>query len=350
MNFMEKRHRYKILFLIGLLSLGVLILTMSMLGVADISLKDGFKILVHRIPIVDNFVSVEGIPQNYINIIIKLRLPRIILAGLVGMGLSVSGAAFQGMFKNPMADPYVLGVSSGAALGATLSLLFGFGASFSGVGATTLMAFAGAMLTMAIVYSIAKVGGKVPIVSLILAGISVSYLLSSVISLMMIFNRTQIEKIIFWLMGSISAASWTEVKLLLPFVLIGTILISIFARDLNIMLTGDETAKGLGIEVEKVKKILLVITSLIVGASVSVSGIIGFVGLIVPHTVRLLIGPDNRVLIPFSAILGAIFLIVSDTIARTIIPPTEIPVGAITSVFGAPYFIYLLVKSKKVKR
>lgn len=349
MSFEKNVNRHKILFVSGLLLLGVLVLMMSMVGVADISVVDAWKILAHKIPVIGEYISLDGIKENKINIILKLRLPRIMLAGLVGVSLSACGAAFQGMFKNPMADPYVLGVSSGAAFGATLSIVFNLSNNFLGLSAVTLMAFAGSLLTLILVYSIAKVGNRVPIVTLLLSGISVSYLLSSVISLMMLFNRTQVEKIVFWLMGSLSAANLTQVKLLLPFALLGTVIIFVFARDLNIMLTGEETAKALGIEVEKVKKILLLVTSLMVGATVSVSGIIGFVGLIVPHTVRLLLGPDNRVLIPFSAIAGAVFLIISDTVARTAIPPTEIPVGAITSVFGAPYFIYLLAKSKKVK-
>lgn len=348
MAFIENRRRYRLMFSGGLLILGVLILITSMMGVADISVEEALRILSHKLPFVGSFVDVGDIDQKYINIIWKLRLPRIVLAGLVGTGLSVSGAAFQGMFKNPMADPYVLGVSSGSALGATLALLFGVGGGIMGLGGTTIMAFAGAIGTIVLVYSIAKVGNRVPIVSLILAGISVSYLLSSIISLMMLFNRAQVEKIVFWLMGSVSAASWTQVRLLAPFVAAGVVAITMFSRDLNIMLMGDETAKGLGVEVEKVKKILLGVTSLLVGATVAVSGIIGFVGLIIPHTIRLMTGPDNRTLVPFSALGGAIFMIVSDTIARTAIPPVEIPVGAITSVFGAPYFIYLLIKSKKV--
>ena len=163
----------------------------------------------------------------------------------------------------------------------------------------------------------------------------------------MLFNHTQIEKIVFWLMGSVSAASWNQVIVIVPIVIVGTIGIGIFSKDLNIMLLGEESANSLGIEVEKVKKILLFISSMIVASAVSVSGIIGFVGLIIPHTVRLLMGPDNRVLIPFSALGGAVFMILADTLARTAIPPTELPVGVITSLFGAPYFIYLLVKTKK---
>ena len=251
------------------------------------------------------------------------------------------------MFKNPMADPYVLGISSGAALGAAIAMIFGLGVGAIGIGGVTLFAFIGAILTVSLVYLIAKTGTKIPASTLLLAGISINYLFSAAISLLMLFNHAQIEKIVFWLMGSVSAASWNQVYILVPIVVLGTIGIGIFARDLNIMLLGEDSANSLGVEVERVKKILLFISSMIVASAVSVSGIIGFVGLIVPHTIRLLIGPDNRVLIPFSAIGGAIFMILADTMARVAIPPTELPVGSITSLFGAPYFIYLLVKTKK---
>lgn len=163
----------------------------------------------------------------------------------------------------------------------------------------------------------------------------------------MIFNREQVEKIIFWTMGGLNTANWKAVFSLFPFVLIGGFIIFIFSKDLNVMLTGDETASTLGIEVDKIKKLLLTISSIIIAACVSMSGIIGFVGLIIPHMIRLLVGPDHRVLLPFTALGGGVFMIISDTLARTLVPPAEIPVGAITSIFGAPYFIYLLIRNKK---
>ncbi|MCT8978161.1 iron chelate uptake ABC transporter family permease subunit [Clostridium sp. CX1] len=319
----------------------------STLGTANISFLESLQIILHNIPFISNLISVDSFSSTHTVIILNIRLPRIILSGIVGMGLSIVGAAFQAMFKNPMADPYVLGVSSGSALGAALAIVTGMDNSFSGLGITTLLAFAGAIITTIIVYSIAKVGNKVPINTLLLSGISVSFLLSSLISLLMVFNRESIEKIIFWTMGSVSTASWNQVIMLSIFVIIGLLIFMIFSRDLNIMLTGDETAKSLGIEVENLKKITLIISSLVVAACVSVSGVIGFVGLIIPHIIRILLGPDHRILIPFSAVGGALFMILSDTLARTLASPAEIPVGAITSVIGAPYFIYLLIKNKR---
>ena len=348
MSFTERKSFYKITFGVLMIIFIFGIILSSMTGVADISIEKAIKILLSKLPIVKQYISLEGIKQNQITIIWQIRLPRIILAAFVGMGLSVSGAAFQGMFKNPMADPYVLGISSGAALGAAIAMIFSVSEGLIGLGGVTLFAFVGALLTVVIVYTIAKTGTKIPASTLLLAGISINYLFSAAISMLMLFNHTQIEKIVFWLMGSVSAASWTQVIIIVPIVLIGTISIGIFSKDLNIMLLGEESANSLGVEVERLKKILLCISSMIVASAVSVSGIIGFVGLIIPHTIRLLMGPDNRVLIPFSALGGAIFMILADTLARTAIPPTELPVGVITSLFGAPYFIYLLVKTKKM--
>ena len=183
--------------------------------------------------------------------------------------------------------------------------------------------------------------------TLLLAGVAISFLLSSIISMVIIFRRNQMEQIIFWTMGSIAAASWKQVIFVFPFILGGSFTTFAFSRELNVMLLGDESAKSLGIDVEKVKKILLAVSSIMVAAMVSVSGIIGFIGLIIPHAVRMVVGPNHRVLIPFSAIVGGMFMIICDTLARTLVPPMEIPVGAVTALFGSPYFLYLLYKSKK---
>lgn len=223
----------------------------------------------------------------------------------------------------------------------------GIDATILGFGGITISAFLGAIAATIVVYNISKVGSKISTVHLLLAGISVSFLLSSLISILMIFNHDEIEKIVLWTMGSVSTASWKHVFILLPVVFVGAAFIYSFARDLNTMLMGDEAAKSMGVEVDAVKKLLMILSSIVVATIVSVSGIIGFVGLIIPHTTRLILGSDHRVLIPFSATLGAIFMIVCDTLARSLVPPIEIPVGAITALFGAPYFIYLLNKSKK---
>lgn len=347
MSFDKKRIYYRTLLLVTIAILLVLIILSSTLGVANITFIQTMKILLSKIPFIGAFIDLSNVSNTQVLIITNIRLPRIFMAALIGAGLSVVGASFQAIFKNPMADPYVLGISSGAALGAAVAIVMGLQVIFLGMNLVTVFAFFGAILTTIIVYSIAKTGTKIPTNVLLLAGVSVSFLLSSLISLIMIFNREQVEQIVFWTMGSIASANWKQVLSLLPFIILGCILMIIYARDLNIMLTGDETASSLGVDVDKVKKILLVISSIIVAACVSVSGIIGFVGLIIPHMLRLLVGPDHRTLLPFSTIGGAIFMIIADTLARILVPPAEIPVGAITSVFGAPYFIYLLIKNKK---
>lgn len=322
---------------IGLvLALLVFVVVATTFGAARIGFFDALKIL---------FTGSSPDPMH-VKILWSIRLPRVLLAGLVGMALAISGTTYQGLFKNPMAEPYVLGVSSGAALGATLAIVAFGERTVAGLSTITLFAFFGALATIFIVYQIAGVDKNRSVSTLLLAGIAISFFLSATISLMMILNREAIEKVYLWTMGSVSAASWRKVLLLAPLSLLGTGATCLFARDLNVMLTGDNEAKSLGIEVETVRRVLLGITSLMVAGAVSMSGIIGFVGLIVPHTLRLLIGSDHRYLLPASALGGALFLILTDTIARSIIPPAEIPVGAITALFGAPYFIFLLLRKR----
>lgn len=347
MSFIERRGFYRSLFFAVLFVVIVLGIFVSTLGAADISFITAVKILIRNIPVFGEALVEEETLSNYETIMMNIRLPRIILSAVIGMGLSVVGAAFQGMFKNPMADPYIVGVSSGAALGASLAIVFGGASVFGAFLSVQFAAFTGAVLTVVCVYQIARVGTRIPSVTLLLAGVAVSSMASAVISVLMIFNRDQADSIIFWTMGSVSAARWEQVGYLLPVVLAGTMIIMIFAKDLNLMMAGDDTAHNLGVEIDKAKRILLMVSSLMIAFIVSSSGIIGFVGLIVPHAVRLLLGPDHRVLIPFSALGGAVFMIICDTIARTLLAPMEIPVGAITALFGAPYFIFLLNKTKR---
>jgi len=347
MTFIENKSYYKRVFVIGVFLLIIVIIAAANFGVADISFKQTAIIVLSKIPILNNFVFTDGIKSTSVIILLNLRLPRILLACLVGAALSVVGTSFQGIFKNPMADPFVLGVSSGAALGATITMAFLKEIHFFGMSMVAFTAFIGAIITTFLVYNIARVGTKVPVATLLLAGIAINYLLSSIISLMMTFNNNDIEKIVMWTMGSFSTAGWNEVILLFIIVVPSILFISTFSRDLNIMLLGEDSARSLGIDVNGFKKHIFVISTLMVAAVVSVSGIIGFVGLIVPHAIRMIFGSDNRVVIPFSALGGAIFLIICDTLARVIVPPSEIPVGIITSIFGVPFFIYLLYRTKK---
>lgn len=300
------------------------------------------------------FLELLGLPNDVDispvrkDILLNLRMPRVILAGAVGAALSSAGAVFQGIFRNPMADAYVIGISSGAALGAVVSMLFGISATLGGLGSVPIFAFLGGGLTLFLVYHMARVGNEIPVMPLLLAGIALSSFLSAVVSLLTYFADDRLHQVIFWIMGGLGGATWLKVKIMVPYAILGFTCVYIFSRDLNAMLFGEEAARNLGIDTEKTKKILLGGSSLLVAAAVSVSGIIGFVGLIVPHFIRLLSGPDHRRLLPASAFLGASLLIVTDTLARTIIAPRELPVGILTSLLGTPLFVFLLKKRKKL--
>ncbi len=301
------------------------------------------------------FLDLFGIPHGMeidpvkLDILLQLRMPRVVLAGAVGASLAVAGAVFQGLFRNPMADSYVIGISSGAALGAVAAMLVGLPAAWGGIGAVPLFAFAGGAATLILVYQMARVGNEVPVMPLLLAGIALSAFLSALVSLLTYFADDRLHQVVFWIMGGLGGATWLKVKIMLPYALLGFGCVYFFYRELNAMLFGEETARHLGIDTEKVKKILLAGSSLMVAAAVSTSGIIGFVGLVVPHFIRLLIGPDHRHLLPASALLGAVLLIVTDTLGRTAIAPRELPVGIITALLGAPLFVYLLKKRKQLR-
>ena len=344
---MKKRNKKLIQGLVALSAgLVLAVIAASAIGSADISFGDSAKILLARIPLLNGMIPMDDIKPTHEAILLKIRLPRIFLAALVGSALSVSGVAYQGIFKNPMADPFVLGISSGAALGATLVIVTGFNVGIAGLSSVSVGAFTGALLAAYIVYNVGRVGNRTPVVTLLLAGIAVNYLLSSMISLIMSLNRDEMEHIIFWTMGSFSTADWLQILVAFVPIAFGTTYLLTYARDLNALAIGEESAKGVGVDTEKVKKNILVVASVITAAAVSVSGIIGFVGLVIPHVVRIISGPDHRTLLPFSILGGAVFLVISDTLARTVVMPGELPIGIITSVFGAPYFLYLLYRNK----
>lgn len=276
-------------------------------------------------------------------ILLEVRFPRILMGIIVGAGLAISGVIFQALLRNPLADPYLLGTSSGAALGITLGIFLGLqGASFS----LPLAGFGFALLSLGLVYNIARTNGRLPLHTLLLSGIIVSAFFSALVMLIMSLAKKQTYEAIFWLMGNLTETNFLLIKVVGGYVLVGGIITWCFWRDLNIISLGEEQAQHLGIEVERVRKILFVLASLIVGAVVSVSGMIGFVGLIIPHMVRMIVGPDHRILIPASGLVGATFLMLTDTLARTIASPVEIPVGVITALCGAPFFIWLLIRKK----
>ncbi len=338
--------RRKILFVLLLAIYAALAVAAISMGAANITPSSVLTAVLKAIPFIGKFID-GNVSDTHFLIIFKVRMPRIVMASLVGMGLSVVGASFQSLFKNPMADPYVLGISSGSALGAALAIVIKLPSAAASISVVTIFAFIGAVATTILVYSIAQVRGKVTTTNLLLAGSAVSFFMSAMISIIMVFNQENVNKIVFWMMGSFNASSWKNIVIVAPVVLLGTVIIYFFHRDFNLMLTGDDNAKSLGVETEKLKKLIIIVASTIMAVSVSFSGIIGFVGFLVPHMVRILFGPSNKVLIPFSAVGGAIFLLLADTAARTIASPAELPVGAVTALIGSPYFIYLLIKMKK---
>lgn len=322
----------------------LLIYFCTVLGAASVSLGDVNRILLHEIFHMP--VDMEGISAGSIAIIRDVRLPRVLLGFLTGAALAVCGASYQGIFKNPMADPYILGISSGAALGAAVGIVLHFSSGAAGLPGTTLLAFAGALLTVLLVYTISRRGKRVPVSSLLLSGIAVNQSLSAFMSLLMLFNQQSMEQIMFWTMGSLNGKGWNQILSILPYVLAGTALLMTSARELDILLMGEETAVQLGVSVEKVKKRILIVSSIVTAAVVSATGIIGFVGLLVPHVVRLFTGPKHRLLMPVSLVFGGTFLILCDTLARSVLTQ-EIPVGIITAACGGPFFLYLLWKARK---
>ncbi|MBN2559022.1 MAG: iron ABC transporter permease [Clostridia bacterium] len=316
-------------------------------GSASIGFLNSLKIILSKIPLLERLVSTDGMPSQYFTIIFSIRLPRIAASILVGMGLSVCGVVFQGMFRNPMADPYVLGISSGAVLGAALAFVTGTQYALFSLGLVPLYAFIGAVMATTAVYLIAQKGGKLVTNTLILSGIAIGFLCSSVISIIIIASREQAHRILFWTMGSMTGSSWDTVLVMLPFILAGSLVLLLNAGNINILSTGDESAVSLGVNAGALKRLLLLTASMVTAISVCFCGTIGFVGLIIPHAVRYLTGPDHKKLMPVSALAGGIFLLLCDTAARTLFAPQEIPIGVITSLFGVPFFISLLLRSKR---
>jgi iron complex transport system permease protein len=274
----------------------------------------------------------------------NLRAPRIVLSVLVGAALSVCGAAYQSVFRNPLTDPYVLGISSGASVGAAVAILLGLEAYMLGVGACALVT---GLLTIVVIYRIASIGNRMHTTTLLLTGVCITFLMSAIISFIMVLRQDKMDSIIFWTMGSFASASWTEVAIVAPVVAVGIGIVLYYASDLNLLLAGSETASSLGVEVERVKRVLLLSTTLMVAFCVATCGVIGFVGLVVPHCLRLVLGPDNRRIVPCTIFAGGLFMLLCDTLARTLLMPAELPVGSLTALAGAPLFIYLLYKNKK---
>jgi iron complex transport system permease protein len=276
-----------------------------------------------------------GVEATDVTIVWDIRLGRVLLAALIGAGLAGSGTALQGLFRNPLADPFIIGASSGAALGATLAIVSGFGA-------VALMAFVGALLAVTAAYSIAEIGGVVPATALLLAGAALNTFLSAIVSLVMLFNEQSAYAVLNWLLGGLSGRSWAQLWASLPYMAIGLSVLWILARPLDALAFGDETAQSLGLPLGRARGVIVAAASLTTAAAVAAGGTIGFVGLIAPHAARLLVGAEHARLIPASALLGALLLLVADDVARTALAPLELPAGVLTAALGGPFFLYLL--------
>jgi iron complex transport system permease protein len=274
-------------------------------------------------------------------IVFQLRLPRVLLAGIVGAALAASGAVFQGLFRNPLADPAIIGVSSGAALGAVLVIVT-VGAGSLGAFAVPAAAFAGAVATALIVYRLARIGPAVHVATLLLAGIAVAAVISGLMSLVMSFSGEDVRDIYAWLVGGLVAEGWRSIAIVVPVVALGLAGAAVVAHELNLVALGEERAVQLGVEVDGLKAKAIAVGALLAAAAVSVAGVIGFVGLMTPHLLRLVIGADHRRLVPASVLGGATLLILADLVARTVIAPSELPVGVVTALLGGPFFLFLL--------
>lgn len=313
------------------------------LGTAGIPPDAVMRILLSHLPGIDLDSDVSATWQT---IVWDVRLPRVLLAGLAGAILAMSGATYQAVFRNPLAEPYLIGVATGAALGATVVLVADVNVAVGGLSALPLAAFAGALVSVVVVYAVARVGNTVPATTLILAGVALSSLATAITSYLMLQNTSNTLSVFSVVLGSFNTATWTKVAWVLPYAVPSAAVILAHGRVLNVLNLDEEQARALGVDVERTKLVLLGAASLGAAAAVSVSGTIGFVGLIVPHAVRLMWGPDNRALLPMSILLGAAFLIGADIVARMADRPSEIPVGIITAFCGVPFFLYLLRRAR----
>jgi len=337
----RNRNRIVLLILIAGLVFGGLVYLY--LGAVSITAGDIGKILLSKLPGVDLFQGDECYEQ----IILMIRVPRMLTALLVGAALAIAGVIFQAVLRNPLADPYIIGTSAGAGLGASIAFALGTYAVWFRFSLVSLFAFIGAVVVAFLVYNIARVGKGTSVTTLILAGFAIGAMLSGIIHFLMLINERSLLQISLWLMGSVSSTSWEQLAVAAPVILIGITVACFFTTDLDALLLGDEQAAHIGLNVERSKLLLIMLGSLIVAVAVSISGLIGFVGLVAPHVTRILLGPGHRLLVPTSALLGALLLMLADLGARMVLAPAEIPVGIVTAIVGTPFFIYLLRQRRR---
>ena len=326
----------------GSLAAGLLVLVATLAltqGAADIPPGTVLRILVDRLPFVDLEVNT---PATWERIVVEIRLPRVIAAGLVGAALAYSGASYQGVFRNPLAGPFLLGVASGAAFGASIAIISPLPVDAYGFGWVPVFAFAGALLTVVLVYLLASGGSALDNTTLILAGVALSAVFSAATAFILLTGGEEARPIFSFLFGGFNTASWERVAWAAPYLLLGGAVVAVHSRVLNVLQLDEEQASQLGVDVARTKLVILTAASLMAATAVAMAGVIGFVGLIVPHAVRLLFGADHRRLLPLAALLGASFLIAVDTFSRTLLVPQEMPVGVVTALLGGPFFLWLL--------
>lgn len=325
-----------------------IILSLSF-GGASVPIGKVWSILLHHIPYASELLGLSPVAAGAADpdetIIMKVRLSRVVLAVLVGAALALAGAGFQGVLRNPLADPYTLGVATGSSVGAALLISFGLQV-WIGQWTIPAVSFLTGLCTLFIVLRLAYHKGRMELETLILSGVVVQAFFGSMVSFMVSLSKNTVNEIVFWMMGSLSMRGWNHSLIVLPYVILGAIVLISLSRELNLFALGERQAMHLGVNVQRTKLIVLIVSTLMTAAAVSVSGVIGFVGLVVPHLVRLVVGPDNRIVVPLSAVMGGVYVLGSDTIARLALSPKEIPLGVVTAFIGAPFFAYLLWKRK----
>lgn len=348
-----RKSRWRLYFaLLILLFLGTILVSLN-LGFSQIPFPDIINILLKHTPFVGDSVQLTAFQAGKESIIILVRLPRIFAGALVGAALAAAGTVFQGMFRNPMADPYTTSASSGASLGAAFAIVVGFGVATLGVYTIPVYAFVGCVISVLVVYLISRVGSRVPISTLLLTGIAVGIFELAIVTYLQTIAGDKLGPLTFWLIGSLSSTrtTWAGVTAMAPLIIFGIVAVYLYSRDLNILTLGEDQAQHLGINLERLKFILLILGALLTGAAVSMSGLIGFIGLMIPNLTRLIVGPDHKILLPASVFLGASFLVLCDGITRfltTPASPQEVPVGVITSIFGVVFFLFLLRRKKRI--
>lgn len=336
--------RYRVVLALLAVALVVSILVAVGVGAVGIAPTSAMRLIAWKLGLIERPGDVSRATEI---ILFELRLPRVALAAVVGLALAVSGTLFQGLFRNPLADPAIIGVSSGAALGAVMVIVLGGGAIMGGLG-ISLAAFVGGMLTAFFVYRLARVGPAVHVATLLLAGIAVAAVISAAMSLLMSFAGEEIRSIYFWLLGGLSARGWTALGIVAPLIGLGVAGVGVLIRDLNLVSLGEERAAQLGVDVDRFKWQAVALGALLTGAAVSVSGVIGFVGLMTPHVMRLVVGADHRRLLPAVLLAGPTFLVLADLVSRVALAPQELPLGAVTALIGGPFFLILLRRERRV--